>query len=310
MIHRTATFRGRRSILSLMRPTPRPTLRRPRSLASGLLAVVAAACHPVHIETLARPSSADSSSARLAVRDERSLAGRPVVRHTISVVPFQVSTVDTAYAPLGYGFAELLLSDLAVSHQLDVLERMHLEDAQHEIALSAARRTDATTAVRGGRLVAAQQLVVGSLVVPEGNGLTFSSSVADVGSGAVRRSLAGDGEMDHVFKAERELALRLFTELGVKLNKAEQATLDAQSPPNMKAFLAFSRGVQAEAHGQLEVAAASYREAVTLDPTFRLAFEHQQHVLGRQARAVAPAKDAKGGPTKAKDQAAPPAKRP
>ena len=260
---------------------------RRQSLIAALLAGLCANCAPaVQIETRLAASPVDSVSAQLAVGHERTLHGRVVQRHTISVLPFQVISADSAYAAMGYGFAELLLADLSVSHQLSVLERAHIEDIRAEVALSVAHKTDAATAVHAGRLLAARQLVVGSLVIPPNNALTFSTAIADVPSGAIGESLAGLSSVDKMFIAERQLALRLFTELGIKLTKPELATLDALQLPNLQAFLAFSKGVRAEARGQLVEASVNYQTATTLDPKFTLAHEHIQNLTKRAASAA------------------------
>ena len=257
---------------------------RRHSLIAGLFVALCANCAPaIQIETRVAASPVDSLSAQLAVGHERTLHGRVVQRHTISVLPFQVISADSAYAAMGYGFAELLLADLSVSHLLSVLERAHIEDIRAEVALSVAHKTDAATAVHAGRLLAARQLVVGSLVIPPSNALTFSTAIADVPTGAIGESLAGLSSMDKLFASERQLALRLFTELGIKLTKPELAKLDALQPPNMQAFLAFSKGARAEARGELAEAAVNYRAATTLDPKFTLAHEHIKNLTKRAA---------------------------
>ena len=273
---------------------------RRHSLLPMLFVVLSASCAPaVQIETRLAASPVDSVSAQLAVGHERTLHGRIVQRHTISVLPFQVISADSAYAAMGYGFAELLLADLSVSHQLSVLERAHLEDIRAEVALSVSHQTEAATAVHAGRLLAARQLVVGSLTVPPNNGLTFSSAIADVPTGTIGESLAGQSSMDKLFTSERQLALRLFTELGVKLTKPELAKLDALKPPNLQAFLAFSKGARAEARGDLAEAAVHYQTATTLDPRFTLAHEHIQNLSKRSPNAVKEAATASSKETSA-----------
>ena len=286
-------------MLTKVLPMIRRTADRRHSVMAGLFVVLSANCAPaVHIETRLAATPGDSVSAQLAVGHERTLHGRVIQRQTISVLPFQVVSADSAFAAMGYGFAELLLADLSVSHQLSVLERAHLEDIQAEVALSVAHKTDAVTAVHAGRLLAARQLVVGSLVVPPNNALTFSTAIADVITGELGESLAGLSSMDKLFAAERQLALRLFTELAVKLTRPELAKLDALQPPNLPAFLAFSKGARAEARGEMAEAAINYQAATTLDPKFTLAQEHVQNLTKRSASS-----EIKGRPSRSTESA-------
>ena len=260
-----------------------------RQLAARLtpaLTLLAAACaSAAHIERRNTASAPEAAAAQAAVATERALDANVTARRTISVLPFKVEALDTTYAPLGYGFAELLLSDLAVSHQLAVVERMRLDAAREEIAMSVAGQTDPATALRVGRLLAAQRLVVGSLTVPADTALQFTSGVANVETSELQTLLAGRTTMGKIFAAERELVFRLFTDLGVTLSTAELALLNARPAPEPRAFIVFSRGVQAEAKGDLVGAAMNFEMSAQLDGKFELASQSRERIIQRAAQA-------------------------
>ena len=260
-----------------------------RQLAARLtpaLTLLAAACaSAAHIERRNTASAPEAAAAQAAVATERALDANVTARRTISVLPFKVEALDTIYAPLGYGFAELLLSDLAVSHQLAVVERMRLDAAREEIAMSVAGQTDPATALRVGRLLAAQRLVVGSLTVPADTALQFTSGVANVETSELQTLLAGRTTMGKIFAAERELVFRLFTDLGVTLSTAELALLNARPAPEPRAFIVFSRGVQAEAKGDLVGAAMNFEMSAQLDGKFELASQSRERIIQRAAQA-------------------------
>ena len=255
-----------------------------RQLACSLSLAVSACASAAHIEKQSTLPPQPAASTQSAIADELALAGRSVNQRTISVLPFGVTTPDTSYAALGYGFAELLLTDLAVSKQLTVLDRMHVEDIRGELALAAADEVDPATAVRAGKLLAANELVLGSLAVPNAADLSFETRVADVETSQLRTALSGHSSLDKLFVSERELVMVLFKELGVTLNKAELLALDERPSPNPQAFVAFSKGVKDEAQGNLRAAAANYDASTAIDPKFTPATVRKQAVVLRAAQ--------------------------
>ena len=275
----------------------------------------------MHIDSRATAGQSARAAADSASSTERDLEGRQLARRTVSVLPFSVTTADPDFASLGHGLAELLAADLAVSHRLAVVERARLDDAKREMALSATGVVDPVTAVRMGRLVAAKTLVMGSVRVPADSSLSFQADVADVATGGISFALDGHTTVSRLFEAERSLLMKLFTSLGVVLTKDERATLDAALPPNPQAFIAFSKGVEAESRGDLPAAAAHYEAAAAIDPHFQAAVQHrqvvEQHALAlgidlRQAKTIAPAgataaesKGAPAGATAAESKSAP-----
>ncbi|HZI44674.1 MAG TPA: CsgG/HfaB family protein, partial [Ilumatobacter sp.] len=79
------------------------------------------------------------------------------------MAPFSVDGVDTALAPLAYALADLLMTDLARSAQLRIVDRLRLDALLREVRLVEAGRVDTATAPRVGRLVGARRLVIGAL---------------------------------------------------------------------------------------------------------------------------------------------------
>lgn len=59
--------------------------------------------------------------------------------------------------------------------------------------------------------------------------------------------------------------------MGVQLTPAEQEAINQRPTQNIQAFLAYSRGLEAEDRGDYGAAQAAYNDAVTLDPSFRAA---------------------------------------
>ena len=207
-------------------------------------------------------------AARAALANERSLDIRTVGDRAIAVPALTVASADTNLAPLGFGLADMLLTDLARSAQLTIVERGRMNALLREMNLVDAGLVDSNSAPRVGRLLGARRLVVGSLV-DRGNGeLGIDTRMVDAVSGDIAGAVVARTALVSIFDAEKALAYRVFTELGITLTPAERNAIEQRPTANINAFLAYSRGVRDEAHAQYASAAMNYRAAVKADPGF------------------------------------------
>lgn len=241
-----------------------------RRLAPALLV---AACQSVGPAPAPGPVAADPATlaARQALANERSLDARSTPPRSIAVPPLAIRTADTALAPLAYGLADMLMTDLARSGQVIVVERSRIDALLREMQLVRAGLVDSTNAPRVGKLMGARRLVVGALN-DRGNGeLGIDTRVANTADGTITSAVSARTPLASILDAEKVLAYRLFEEMGVTLTPGERAAIEQRPTGSTAAFLAFSRGVRDEAFGQYASAAANYRAAVAVDPSFGVA---------------------------------------
>jgi TolB-like protein len=220
-------------------------------------------------------------TARQAIANERALRATTPAERTVAVMPLAAPASDTMLAPLSYGLADLMMTDLAQSRQITVVDRLQLDALLRELALTGSGRVDQTTAPRVGRLVQARQLVVGAVAQPGARrDIALDVRVADVGAGTVRQGVRATAPLDDIFRAEKELVYRLFDQLGVTLSAAERAAIEQRRTANIAALLAYSRGVQLEVQGNYDAAAAQFERAKTLDPAFATPLVAMRHQPG------------------------------
>ncbi|CAN5388920.1 hypothetical protein BH09GEM1_BH09GEM1_38850 [soil metagenome] len=244
------------------------TLRKIAALAAAFLI---AACRSGGSRAAQAPApAADPATlaARAALANERSLDIRTVGDRAIAVPALTVASADTNLAPLGFGLADMLLTDLARSSQLTVVERGRMDALLREMKLVDSGLVDTTQAPRVGRLLGARRLIVGTLV-DRGNGeIGIDTRMVDAVNGTIAGGVVARTPLAAIFDAEKALAYRVFAELGVTLTPAERNAIEQRPTANINAFLAYSRGVRDEAHAQYTSAAANYRAAVRADPGF------------------------------------------
>ena len=101
---------------------------------------------------------------KLAVAREKEISSLPPEPGTIAIHPF-VNRKDPTYAALSKGIAAMVISDLSKVPGLKVLERQKVQRLVDELKLSESGLVDEAEAVRGGRMMRAERVVVGSFGV-------------------------------------------------------------------------------------------------------------------------------------------------
>ena len=219
------------------------------------------------------------AAARAAIASERSLDAASLPEHTVGVAPLQVTGADTTISSLGYGLADLLITDLSRSAQLQVVDRTRTDALLRELTLAGSGRVDSATAPRVGRLIGARRIVNGIVDATAGGRLTVSTRVADAARGTlVGQPVTERTSLDDILDSEKALAFSLFTQLGVTLTPAERAAVEQRPTRYLSAFLAYSQGARAEAYGDYRTAHAYYARAVMIDPGFSAAASRMQSV--------------------------------
>jgi TolB-like protein len=244
-------------------------VRRVVTVIAGLLSIAVAGC----MQTLATRVAPDRAAvaeadARRAVAAERTLADDSLPVRSLGIPPLRVIATDTTLAPLGYGIADMLMTDLSRSAQVQIVDRLRFEAVLREMKLTDAGLVESGTAPRVGRIVRARRLVLGDITQLPGREIGIATRLADVQTTQVQPAINATARLDDFFAAERALVYRPFTELGITLTPAERAAIDQRPTANIAAFLAYSRGVRYEAFGRFDDAAREYQAAAALDPAF------------------------------------------
>ena len=218
-------------------------------------------------------------AARQAIAVEAQLQPDTLSARTVGVLPFDQRGLDSSTADLGYGLADLLRVDLSKSSQLRIVDRLRLDAIMRELALASSGRTDSTTAPRVGRLVQARRVVYGALDAQATN-MGISVGVADAATRQVQPALSQQTRLDNVLDTEKQIALRLFENLGVTLTPAERAAVEERPTKNIAAFMAYGRGARYETEFRFADAVGAYEEALKLDPGFTLAATRRDEAAG------------------------------
>ncbi len=208
--------------------------------------------------------------ARQALAQEATLSQQPPEANTVAVMPFSYTGTNEQIQPLTRGLAQLVITDLAKSRQVRVLERERMQTMLEEMRLSAEGRADPQSAVRSGRLLRAARVVQGA-IAERGDQLRVDAAVVDVGTAGVTASAGTQDQLNRLFDLEKELVLSIFTNLGIQLTDAEREAINQRPTQNIQAFLAYSQGLEASDRGDFLAAQQFYTQAQQIDPNFQAA---------------------------------------
>jgi len=238
------------------------------SVIALLVSLLTGCVRPLPTRVAPDRAGVAQAEARRAISGEQALASDSLPSRTVGIPPLRVAAADTSLAALGYGLADMLMTDLGRSSQVQIVDRLRMDALLRELKLAQAGLVDPATAPRVGTLVRARRLVLGDVTQVTGGQIGINARLADTRSGQVRPAVRATAQLEEIFRAEKELAYRLFTEMGVTLTPAERAAIEQRPTANLAAFLAYSRGVRYEVFGRFDDAAREYDAAARLDPAF------------------------------------------
>lgn len=222
-------------------------------------------------------------AAKTAIAQETQLGAQPGSPNTVAVMPLVFTGADTSLKPLERGMADLLVTDLARSPKLVVVERERIQALLDEMKLQASDASDPATRVRTGKLLRAGRVVQGS-IAQQGDALRVDAGVIDVPTTQLTGTTNDQRALDQLFTLEKNIALGLFDKLGVTLTVAERNEIEQRPTRSLSAFLAYSRGLMFEDAGRYDEAARMFQDAVRIDPGFSRASDKarqaQQAAIG------------------------------
>ncbi len=209
--------------------------------------------------------------AKQAVASEAKLRATPA-SNTVAVLPWRYLGTNQELAPLERGVAHLLVTDLGLVRSLVLVEREQMQAIADELALTAAQRVEVPTAARSGRLVGAARVIQGTIREDARTAqIRLDGTVVTTASGAVAGRGSAADKLAALFAMEKQLVYALLGSLGINLSPAERQAINERPTADLQAFLAFSRGLEAQDRGDYRAAVAQYNAAAARDPNFRAA---------------------------------------
>jgi TolB-like protein len=184
--------------------------------------------------------------ARQAIARESTLTATPPEPGTVAVMPWAYVGSDESLRPLGYGVAQLVVTDLSKVSSLKLVERERVQVLLDELELASGGHVDPRTAARAGRLLRAERVVQG-LVRQSRDGVELETTVVSTADGSVEASVSVGDKLERLFMLEKLVVMGIIQQARIALTPAELRAITERPTQDLQAFLAASRGLEAEA---------------------------------------------------------------
>jgi TolB-like protein len=221
-------------------------------------------------------------------------------KKNVAILYFDNYTGSADYDALGKGISSMMISDLSSVKEIQLLERDRMQDLIKEVDNQHTKYFDSTTAVKVGKMVGAEYVVVGSFstVKPQ---MRIDTRVVRVQTGEIVKTAQVTGDQDKFFDLEKKLADRLIDGLGLALSPEEQAALEAQEKANrvdaVQTVANFSQALSSYDHKDYQGAVEQMAPVVTKAPNsmvVQVAFSEMKRRAAESAKNSAADKLKKG----------------
>jgi len=150
---------------------------------------------------------------------------------TIAVLYFDYSGKDDQMALLRKGLAQMLISDLAGSDAVRIVERDRLQEILAELKLEQSAKIDPASAGKVGKLLGARYMVLGGYF-DLGGTLRVDARVVEVETGKIVSSAGVNGKVDDFLDLEQKLSGKIGEILAAQLKLPEKQRAARVKPPS------------------------------------------------------------------------------
>ncbi len=197
--------------------------------------------------------------ARLVAASPAATNATPITAH---IAPFSDATAGKAWSGIDAALRDLLMA--AVSRDTDValVDREHLDQVLREQKLTLKDLIDPATAARVGKLLGANRLVTGTVMVPDGQQLLVAAHVLDVDTATVLKTCQAKGRPEDLLDLTIDLGRQVAEALKVPFAPAAVTAIDTTPI----ASLHFLRGLGYFHAGNAEAAVMEFMTCLDAAP--------------------------------------------
>lgn len=209
--------------------------------------------------------------AKQALAQEAQLSRSATKPNSYAVFNFGVQGKDETLRSIQKALTAMTISDLAQIKGISVIERSRLQALIDEMKLGQSGAVDEGTAPKAGRLLGAENLIVGNLNEPGGK-IGVASSTASTTRGGVVGSFSVAQAKDKFYELQKQVVANIIKVNNIKLDKnAESAVLNQYHTRSFQAVAYFGMGLDAQDRGDYQASKDYFALAVKDDPNFGMA---------------------------------------
>ena len=200
-------------------------------------------------------------------------ADEPQGQRTLAVLDFENNSLkDKAeMEPLCKGLSDMFVTELSKVRQFQLVERANLQKILEEMSLGQSGVLEESAAQEVGKMLGAQNLVLGSFMLMFDGKLRIDARLVEVETGKTLMAEEATGSPNDLGKLVTRLVTRNIESMNVELTGEEKKALRQTDNRSFDAALLFARGLDFEEKGDLANARKCYIQALKHNPKFRRA---------------------------------------
>ncbi len=215
-------------------------------------------------------------AAKKALKEEDALQARKPESNTIGVTNYEDLSANEDLRAFRKALTAMVISDLSKVASLRVVERVRIQALIDEMKLAKTGIVDQQSAPRFGRLIGAQNLVIGSIapgspLVPDS--IYSVTSISSTTRGDILGSTSISIEKPYFYNLSKLIVENISRITGVQLSSHESGVIQKPQTKNYKAYIFYGKALDALDAGNWKMAKDFFIEALKEDPEFDLAHE-------------------------------------
>ncbi|MBU0545346.1 MAG: tetratricopeptide repeat protein [Proteobacteria bacterium] len=203
-----------------------------------------------------------------ALAEEKKLAALKPDTNTVAVCYYQDLSPDKSLRAFQKGLASMVTTDLAKVKSVRVVERVRLQALLEEMKLGQTGIVDPKTAPRVGKLLGAENIVVGNL---SSGSIRAVTTLASSGKGNVKGSASVSVDKDKFFELPMVIVRDTAKILGITLSDVESKAIGVPHTKVYNALVYYGSALDALDSGKWKEAKDYFDKALQEDPLFALA---------------------------------------
>jgi TolB-like protein len=190
---------------------------------------------------------------------------------TIAVMYFDNSSISEdqdRLDPLSKGLMSMMIQDITKAGKLRVVERDRINFLVDELKLQQSDLTDKATAVKMGKLVGAQTLLMGGFMKLDNKNFKIFGRLVSVETGEILKAEEVSGKPDDIFELQKDLVYKILDDMKVDVDKDTKKKIDEGRDTKYEALYHYSLGLALEDKKDYNGAYAEFQKAVSLAPGY------------------------------------------
>ncbi len=194
-----------------------------------------------------------------------------VERPVVSVLYFDVDDKLGDLTMFRKGLAEMLITDLAPSGNITVVERARLEDVMGELKLQSTKNFDQKTIVQIGNMIGAHYQIAGTILKPSKDSLLIEAKVISLLTTKVVVTARARITNDDILDGEQVLVAKLIAGLADGTKLKLEAPAKKAVKLKLDTAVKYGQALAAKDQKDPEKAKVLLNQVVTEQPDFILA---------------------------------------